>query len=212
MTVAVIVLNIAYVALLTSTFTRAITRLRFMLILASVAFIIFGVLENIVSIVLWNIVIGSLHLFHIVRDYYQQRSVTLAPAEQIERDQFFPGLCDFDFHLLWCMGRDLEYTDAVLVHADEEPDTVSLVLDGIVVVEDKQGEVVRGLRRGALVGEMSFVSGEPAAFDVRAQGTAVVKQWDQRQLASMDQLHPASARAFRELISRDLVAKARVGR
>ena len=134
----------------------------------------------------------------------------LTAKEQTERDEFFPELSDFDFHLLWCMGRDVHYEGQALLHAGELPDTVSLVLEGTVVVEGNQGEALRNLNRGALVGEMSYISGTSAGHDVRAQGAVAVKQWDQRQLASLDRLHPASARAFQELISLDLVAKARL--
>ena len=177
---------------------------------ASVAFVVFGIIEDILSIVLWNIAIGSSHLFRIVRDYRQQRSVKLTAQEQTERDEFFPELSDFDFHLLWCMGRDVHYEGQALLHAGELPDTVSLVLEGTAVVEDTHGDVLRSLSRGALVGEMSYVSGTAAGHDVRAQGAVAVKQWDQRQLASLDRLHPASARAFQDLVSLDLVAKARL--
>ena len=210
MLIAVIVLNFAYIALLASTFTRNLTWLRVALVVASIAFAVFGVLEDILSIVLWNIAIGASHLFRIVRDYRQQHSVKLTAKEQTERDEFFPELSDFDFHLLWCMGRDVHYEGQALLHAGKLPDTVSLVLEGTVVVEGNQGEALRNLNRGALVGEMSYISGTSAGHDVRAQGAVAVKQWDQRQLASLDRLHPASARAFQELISLDLVAKARL--
>jgi len=210
MSIAVLVLNAAYVALLASTLTRTLTWLRVMLILASVAFVVFGILEDIRAMIMWNIAIGCMHLFHVVRDYRQQKSVSLTSEERSDRDQFFPGLNDFDFHLLWCMSSEARFDDDLLIHAGELPEMVSLVLDGTAIVEDAHGEILRGLRRGALIGEMSFVSGQPAEVEVRARGGVLVRQWDHRQLASLDQLHPASARAFRELLSRDLAAKVRI--
>ena len=68
MLIAVIVLNFAYIALLASTFTRNLTWLRVALVVASIAFAVFGLLEDILSIVLWNIAIGASHLYRIVRD------------------------------------------------------------------------------------------------------------------------------------------------
>ena len=81
MSLAVVVLNAAYVALLASTFTRTITRLRAMLVLAAVAFVIYGLVEDIPSMVGWNIAIGSMHAWRIVRDYRQQKLVSLTPPE-----------------------------------------------------------------------------------------------------------------------------------
>lgn len=208
----VVILNLAYIALLGSTFTRQLVWLRTMLVLAAIAFIAYGSIESIRSMVIWNILIGSMHLFRIARDYRQQRSVGLTDAERVLRDEFFPGLGDFDFNLLWCMGSRRDYAaDELLIGKESQPDTVSLIMDGTAVIE-RDGVVTRGIRRGGLLGEMSFVSGQAADVDVRARGHVVVQQWEQRQLASMDQVHPASARAFRSLMSRDLVAKARTSR
>ena len=208
MSLAVLVLNAAYVALLASTFTRTVVWLRCMLVLAAIAFIIYGSIESIRSMVLWNIAIGSMHAYRIVRDYRQQRSVQLDSIESAARDEFFPALGDFDFHMLWCMGTEVAYQDQTVIHAGTRPQTVSLVLEGTARIES-QGVVTRGIRRGGLLGEMSFVSGRNAEVDVVARGPLVVRQWDQRQLSSLDQVHPASARAFRDLMSRDLVVKAR---
>jgi len=209
MTLAVVILNAAYVALLGSTFTRTVVRLRAMLVLAAVAFIVFGIIESIPSMVAWNVAIGSMNVFRIARDFRQQRSVTLTSEEASARDEFFPELGDFDFHLMWCMGKPVAYDNQTLIQQGTLPDTVSLVLEGTATIEN-DGVVSRGIRRGGLLGEMSFVSGQPADVDVVARGPLVVRQWDQRHLASLDQVHPASAKAFRQLLSQDLVAKARV--
>ena len=207
MSLAVVVLNAAYVALLASTFTRTITRLRTMLVLAAVAFVIYGLVEDIPSMVGWNIAIGSMHAWRIVRDYRQQKLVSLTPLEQSLRDDFFPDMSDFDFHVLWCMGESVQFSDELIVAEQTHPHSVSLVLDGTVVIE-RRGEVARGLRRGGLVGEMSYVSGQPAQVNVLARGDVTMRRWDDRQLGALEQLHPASWRGFRELMSRDLVAKA----
>jgi len=209
MSVEFLVLNAAYLALLASTFTRTVTVLRCMLVLAAIAFIIYGSIEGIRSMVAWNVVIGGMHLFRIARDYRQQRLVALDDHECSLRDEFFPGLADFDFHVLWSMGDQAEMRDQMMIAEGTVPDCVSLIIDGTVLIE-KQGKTTRGLRRGALVGEMSMVSGIPADVDVRCNGTVVVRQWDKRKLAALDQLHPASGRAFRELLAKNLAEKVRV--
>jgi len=209
MTGAVLVLHAAYVALLASTFTRTLTWLRSMLVLAAIAFILFGLAEDIPSMVGWNVAIGSMHLFRIGRDFRTQRSVQLSSQESDLRDEFFPGLSDFDFNMLWCMGASAEFSNELMIAEGSLPEMTSLVLRGAVAIE-QHGEVHRGVRRGGLVGEMSFVSGLPANVNVFARGEVSVHQWEHRQLASLDRVHPTSARAFRQLLSQDLVAKARV--
>lgn len=205
----VVVLNLAYIALLAAAFTRTLGRLRILLIAGAMCFVTFGLFEQIWSIVVWNVLIGGIHTVRLVRDYAAARSVRLTTAEAEIRDQMFPGTNDFDFNMLWALGTEVTYSDATVITRGSLPDTVSLVLDGVVHIRRDQ-ETLRHLRRGALVGEMSFVTGEEAAVDVIADGTLVVHQWEQRNLAALGRTHPPSASAMEELISRDLAAKAHI--
>lgn len=208
MSLAVVVLNIAYVALLGSSFADRIMRIRIALVAAAVAFIIYGSLEGIWSMVVWNLVIGSMHISRLVRDYRKQRSISLSEDEVVIRDEFFAGLSDFDFHLLWHLGETKTYRDQRYIEAATRPRSVALILSGVALIE-RNGELLRGLTRGALIGEMSFVSDRDAEVDVVADGELVLREWDQRILASLDQVTPSGSQAFQSLLSRDLVAKAK---
>ena len=200
-------LNLAYVALLSSTFTRTVRVLRLLLIVASVCFITFGLVTGLASMVVWNIVIGGMHTYRVVRDIQAERSVSLTADERETRDLVLSGVSDFDFHVLWSMGREVVYADERIVAAGARPDTVGLILDGSVSIvgagEDKT------LGRGALIGEMSYVSGRPASVEVMATESVSLRIWDQRDLTSLARTHPPSARAFEGLITRDLARKAR---
>lgn len=205
---AAILLNAAYVFLLGSTFVRGLNWLRALLIGGALCFIAFGAVEGIRSMVVWNVAIGSLHLFRLARDLQQQHSVSLSEDEVQMRDEFLPAMGDFDFNLLWKLGGRAVYDHETIIEAGSAPSTVSLVLDGTALVE-RNGEVVRGLRRGALVGEMSFVSGNLANATVRADAPLTVHQWHQQDLASLSQVRPTCARGLERLISEDLVLKVR---
>lgn len=203
-----VILNAAYVMLLGSTFTRTVSWLRVMLTLGAACFVAYGAFEGIRSMVAWNVAIGGMHLFRLLRDYSQQRRVDLSSDEQAMRDELLPGLSDFDFNLLWALGEKASYHDQVIIGAGSQPTTVSVVLDGTALIE-RNGELIRGVRRGGLLGEMSFVSGEPAGVSVRSSETVVVHQWRQKDLESLRQVRPACARAVDQMITRDLAAKAR---
>lgn len=207
MSLAAIFLNGAYVAFVGSAYTRTLAWLRVLLIIGSGSLIVYGTFEKIWPMVIWNVIIITSHLVRIVTEQRAQRSVKLNAAEAEMRDALFPGLADYDFHLLWSMGKTVGFHDSVIIADGSQPGLVSVLIDGVVTI-DKAGETRRGLRKGALIGEMSFVSGSPAAVDVVAKGVVTVHQWDQRQLLSLDQAHPPSAKAFRDLITRDLASKA----
>jgi hypothetical protein len=206
---AELILNVAYVLLLGSTFARTVSWLRIMLAAGAVAFVVFGAIEGITSMVVWNIAIGGMHVVRLLRDYRQQRSVQLTPREQLIRDEFLPDLNDFDFNLLWAMGEQATYSDEILIASGTQPTTVSIVLEGTALIE-RNGELIRGVRRGGLLGEMSFVTGEPAGVSVCTKQVLTVHEWRQRDLESLAQLRPGCARAMERMIARDLAAKTRV--
>lgn len=201
-----LILNLAYVLLIGGGLTRNILWLRTMLLLAAFGFITYGLVQDIPSMVAWNIVTGGLHGSRIVRTLRTRKLVALTASEAQIRDWLFPGMSEFDFNILWSMGAEVTYSEAMLIEQGTVPTTVSVITDGEVSVA-RDGEIFKRLGVGLLVGEMSFVSGEPAHASVIADDVVVVRQWNQRQLASLDQVHPQSAKAFQSLMTRDLVRK-----
>lgn len=206
MTTGTIIINLAYVALLAATFTRAIVSLRLFLIVSGIGFIVFGVLDQNWSMVLWNIVTIGLHLRQLARHFQSRRRVALSREEQEVRCRHFPDLNDFDFTTLWSMGETLERVDDVLMHRGEAHGRVALILDGIVEVDRASDPSVR-LHAGALVGEMSFVAGGPATAQTQALGCVTLREWRHERLEALDVLNPAASKALHRLIQRDLVAK-----
>lgn len=202
-------LNLAYVALLASTQTRTISWLRGVLIAGSICFISFGAIEGITSMIIWNIVIGGLHLARLVRDHATRRSVVLSRSECATRDDLFPEMSDFEFNLLWRLGSEKRFEDTKIIGRGEKPAFVGVILDGVVEIR-REGQTFRGLRRGALIGEMSFVSGAPASVEVVAVGQVTMHSWQQQEVKSLEQVHPAAARRFRDYVSENLAAKARL--
>lgn len=207
MSLAAIFLNGAYVAFVGSAYVRTLAWLRVLLIVGSGCIVVYGTFEKIWPMVGWNVLIIASHLVRILGERRAQNAVSLNAAEAAMRDRLFPGLGDYDFNLLWSMGKPVSFNDSVIIADGSRPGIVAVLIDGAVRL-DKAGETRRSLNKGSLIGEMSFVSGEPATVDVVAAGDVTVHQWDQRQLISLDQAHPPSAKAFRDLITRDLASKA----
>ncbi len=204
-----IVLNIGYVLLISAAFTRTLGRLRFLLVFASLALALYGAIVGVLSMVLWNALIGSVHAYRLARDILASRAIQLTDDERRIRDEYFAGVNDFDFNALWGMGRTVEHpSDTTIIGAGTQPESVSMLLEGKVEIQ-RDGVAGPNIGRGALIGEMSYVSGAPASVDVVAADAVVVREWDQRHLRTLEQTNPPSAKALDSLISRDLAAKAR---
>lgn len=206
MAAATIVLNLAYVCLLASTFTRTIVTLRSALIAGSVAFITFGLWVDIPSMVAWNSVTGTLHTVQLVKAVRARRAIALTKDDESVRQTLFPELDAFDFHALWSMGEEKRPENVQLTHSGQPQHWVGLLLDGHVEVWRKGSPTAR-LDAGALIGEMSFMGGGHASADCYAIGPVRLRVWGQEQLAMLDELNPTSSRALLRLIGRDLTTK-----
>lgn len=206
MALSTLVINIAYIALFASTFTRRLVWLRAFLIAGSVAFITFGIMVGNWSMVGWNIVTGSLHARQLVLYVLSRRRLSLTAEDEVVRRTLFPDLDAFDFSSLWSMGETVRYVDELMTVRGETHGRVGVVLDGTVRIERPADADVE-LTSGALVGELTYVRGGAATADARAIGTVTLREWPHDRLATLDQLNPAAGRALHRFLERDIAAK-----
>lgn len=201
-----VIINLAYVALLSSTFTRRILWLRTFLIVGAIGFITHGFITRNWSMVSWNLATSLLHSFQLTKYVLARRATALTHDDEEHRRRLFPDLDSFDFASLWSMGESVSYENEPVIVRDEAHGRMRVVLDGIVDVYRPDAEPVR-LGPGSLVGEMTFVAGGTATAECRAVGTVTMREWPHERLATLDQLNPVAARALHAFLQRDLVAK-----
>lgn len=209
MEASTIILNLAYIGLVSATFTRTILWLRGMLVAAAIGFVAFGLLTDLTSMVVWNVITGSLHTAQIVRYVRGRRGVVLSDEDEQIRSTLFPSLDRFDFFTMWSMGEETDYRDGSQLTTVGEPlSALGLLLDGEVDVR-RAGESLNRITAGSLVGEVSLASGGSATADTFAVGAVRMREWQRQVLTTLDQLNPNAARALRTCISRELAARVR---
>lgn len=201
-----IVLNMAYVAMLGSTHMRTATRIRVMLLVASVGFTAFAVLTGIWSMLAWNLVTSALHIVSLVRQVRAGRSVELSDLETRWRQYTFPTASPAAFRAAWAAGRERRMTDAVLTTLGHAPPALSLIVDGSVEVRDG-GHLLARLGPGAFVGEMGTLRDRPACADAATVGDVTVRQWSAHDLATLADADPAAERELRRAATADALAK-----
>lgn len=199
------VINVAYVTLFASTFTRSMPRLRASLVAASIAFIVFGTMEGNWSMVAWNAVTGVLNTRQLVLHARARTALVADESEERIRHRWFPDLDAREFLALWSMGRDVHHIDERLIEFGAENSHTWLILDGTVEVR-RPGSVAR-LGAGSLVGEMTLVSDSRATAAVDAVGSVHLRRWSHAQLEALDRLNPQVGRAVHAYVERDLVSK-----
>lgn len=106
MSIALVVLNFAYLALVSGSIARRMLHLRFLLGLGSICFVLFGLLEGNFTIVAWNAVIGVMHAQQLTRLVLEQRRSQTSEKEDAIRMAHFPGLDRVEFRTLWSVGTE----------------------------------------------------------------------------------------------------------
>ncbi len=201
-----IVLNLAYIALVGSTFTRTVVWLRVMILMGSVCFITYGLLAGIPSMVFWNVLTGSLHVVNLARIARTRRATTSSPTEEWFRVNVFDAVDGQAFNAIWSGGRRSVYTDQVLTRQNVRPGTVAVIVRGLidVYVDDR---FVQRLGPGSFLGEMSYVSGHGATAVTVARGQVDLHEWDVAVLESLGAKELSAVRAFEQAVMRSLVTK-----
>lgn len=212
MSLAWVLLNLAYVAYVASPMFKEMFALRIVLLVATAFFIAYGVADGIWSVIWWNIAFGAAHLWQLAGLIRERRAATLTDEEEAIRTLLFPALDRVDFVYFWEHGVEVAHSaakaDATLVRAGEPVNALMLLLDGEAEVTTPEGARIL-LRKLSLVGEMSLISGNLPTADVRCHGPARLRSWSTETLAAIDADRPQVSTALYATIGRDLSAKLR---
>lgn len=168
-------INLAYVLLLIGAFSRSLHRVRILLVSAALAFIVYGTIRGIPSMVVWNCAIGGLNLRRFITGVATDLRVRLTAEEETVRRWLFPAASPGDFAELWSHGEDRWYIDDVIVAAASADHRLHLVLRGKVVV--KRGEaVLAAIGPGSVIGKVESGHHRPP-LDWLAVGVVRLRVW-----------------------------------
>lgn len=210
MSTGFVVLNLAYLALVSASLSRRMLYLRLLLAVGSGLFVIFGVIESNVSLIAWNALIGATHIHQLIRLLLIQRRSRTTEVEESIRLSHFPGLDRIEFRALWQLSSEVELEDERFIAQGIEQDDLFLILSGEVVVRTG-GALTNTLGPGSVVGEMSRSAGGTATANCEAVGPVELRRWSHRELAGLGETCPAALLAMEYLVQRDLVAKILAG-
>lgn len=202
-----IAVNVAYALYVSAGFVKTVYRLRVAFVAVSIAFIIWAVLAQNWSALLWNVAFGAVHLNQIRLLEATRRSVQLTADERAIGDRLFPELEMVPFFNLWSLGVPRSFQpEEVLLEEGAEHDVLMLILDGEVVVE-QDGIVINSSGPNQFLGEIGYLLQEPASATVRADGPVSVRIWHHDQLDAMQQYNRPAYDALMLLVGRELARK-----
>ncbi len=201
-----IAINIAYVLYVAATIPKRIVPLRLTLIVASAAFIIYGIIDGNRSVIVWNLLFVFPQLFQLSREVRAQRLIVLTPEEETTRTARFASMSPRDFLMFWSIGEERTTGAEQLITQHERNDSLALILHGSARVSI-DGEQVATRGPGNLLGEASFVTGDPATATVVMSLDAVVRVWPHDKLDALTRAQPEVAASLLSTVARELSLK-----
>lgn len=155
----------------------------------------------------WDLVFIAINLYQIYWLVAERRKLKTMEHAHLLRQGVFAGFTDAQLARLITSGnwRDLE-PGAVLTEQGKAVPELVLLCDGSAIV-DVHGSTVAHLRGGAFVGEMAFVSGNPASATVVIEQPTRAFVFDMARLRKLVETDDLVAVAIHRVIGRDLATK-----
>jgi hypothetical protein len=158
----------------------------------------------------WDLVFIAINLYQIYWLVAERRKFRRMEHAHLLRQGVFAGFSDAQLARLVTVGewRILEQ-GTTLTREGESVKELVLICTGEATVE-AQSTVVAHLRGGAFVGEMAFVSGNPASATVTVSHTMRAFVFDMAKLRKLEEADDLVAVAIHRVVGRDLAAKLKV--
>ena len=155
----------------------------------------------------WDVVFIAINLYQVYWLIDERRNLSRLGDAHLLRQGVFAELDNRQLARIVKAGswRTLDPSN-VLTREGEPVAELVLICDGRAAVE-VQGNVVAHLRKGAFVGEMAFVSGNPASATVTIEQPSRVFVFDMEKLRKLVDSDELAAVAIHRVVGRDLAAK-----
>ena len=130
----------------------------------------------------WMIVFVSINLFQIIRILNERRKRYIEPKIIDLYKTIFKDLSSYEFLYFWKIGKLRNKTDGeILINEGDYSNSINLILDGNVKISNENKEITL-LSRGHFVGEISYLTKEPAIAEVVSCGGVTFIEWNNKQL------------------------------
>jgi hypothetical protein len=160
--------------------------------------------------VTWHSLFIGIHVYRIIRIVLGERAVRFSEDERELHETIFRNFTKLEFMKLLRAGawKDAEpgTPDAMLSCEGQPLDHVMLIVQGMADVQCT-GKTVAQLRDGQLIGEMSFLTGEPASATVTVTQPTRYLAWRKDELKALRTRNPSLRFAMDTVIGTDLSRK-----
>lgn len=204
--------HLGFALLAASYLVRDMLWLRTIAVCSSMLMITFNLIAYkfpIWGIVGWNVFFISINIYNLVKLVRERANITFDQREQSVYDAVFPHLAPHQFRKLVDLvdWRELQ-PGGVLASDGEHIDALNFIVSGRAAVQ-VGGQTVAEIAAGDFVGEMAYLSGQPASADVVVTEAALVAAWPTEPLKALTERDVAVRMALQGALAGDLVEKLR---
>lgn len=204
---AVVVFFIANTIYCSAYVVKDILWLRILTIAAGVLTLPYFLFQGTYSAVFWQTAFVSINLFHVVLLIMARRPVRLTKDQQVLHNMVFRNFTTREVRSIleiatWHTGVPNEL---LIVSGQQEP-VLYLVQNGRAEVF-QDGQIVAWYGPGAFMGELRFITGQPAVADVVFSTEARYVSWDTVTLRKILKRNSRLKAAFEVLISANIASK-----
>ncbi len=169
---------------------------------------IWGVSEVQYGCIWWNVAFMTINLYWIVVIISERKPPKMSVEQKrLYQDVFERSCSPRDMLKLLSVASWIDFPIGErIVNCNSNPNGLVLIDSGVAnVISD--GQLLAELARGDFVGEMSYLTGEPAVADVVAASTMRIIRWETKDLEKLFEGRSELKSAINEIIGRDLIDK-----
>ena len=204
---SLIILNIGYALTFVALAIREVLWLRSTLTAAQISLFVYHFFyANNQTAAFWTAVFVFVNTYNIIKIILERRPKLIPDEIRDLYEGIFKNLTTREFLYFWNMGTIKSVKNNYLIHSGEHQNNLLLVLSGSAHVE-VNGNIIANLNRGAFIAEISFLSGEPASADVRANEELIFISWRSERLKNMQHDNPEFWMKLQHALSEDLIKK-----
>ena len=208
MDIGSIILNIGYFLNLVALAFREILWIRVLLTLGYLLrFITQYIFSNNMNTSIWMIVFVVINLFQIITIVNERRKRYIEPKIIDLYETVFKSLTSYEFLKFWKSGKVQQVEkDFKIINTGGKLNSIILLLNGQVKVVSK-GNHITNLPRGSFLGEMSFITKDPASADVIADDDVSYIEWTNDELIKIKNNNQEFWTKIQNILLNDLIIK-----
>lgn len=180
--------------------------LRILLVGAAIIYIISGIKLGITSMIGWNSAYLAINLYHVALLILDKSTITLPEETKEIYRLFFSSMSTREFKKIIMINKFCTVKGEKLITDGEITDRLFIVIDGKIDIV-KSGVILASLSSGDLVGEMSFMSKQPASASAIASEVVQYAFWTHKDLENLRHKNCNVYNKFISIIGCDLVRK-----